>query len=73
LEWFECKVLNATSNLLQWFEVFIHKRTSTLDHKSGGLVGKSFMVGEIHKEFFKEKVETSTMDGRKHSKPYHPN
>jgi len=32
-----------------------------LDHRGSGLMGQSFMVGQIHKNIFDE-VETSTMD-----------
>jgi hypothetical protein len=31
------------------------KGQDTLDHKNGKLVGQNFMVGQIHKEFFKKK------------------
>jgi hypothetical protein len=37
LEWFDCKVLDATFNLMQWFEFFIHKK------------GKSHWIVEVTK------------------------
>ncbi len=49
------------------------KGLGTLDHKGGGLVGKKFMVGQILEEFFKEEGQTSTMDGKRCSKPFGPN
>ncbi len=45
----------------------------SLGHGGGGLVGKKFMVGQVLKEFLEEKGKISTMDGRMHSKPFHPN
>ncbi len=44
-----------------------------MDHEGGRLVGQNFMVSQILKEFFEEKGDTSTMDGRKCLKPSHPN
>jgi hypothetical protein len=73
-EWFECKILDATTNLSQWFSVLLStKGQGTLDHGGGELVGKKFMVGQILEEFFKGESKINTMDGRRHSKPYRPN
>jgi hypothetical protein len=54
LEWFEYKILNLATNLLQWFECFLSiKGLGALDHRGGKLVGENFMVGI----FFEELVE----------------
>jgi hypothetical protein len=41
------------------------KGQGTLDHRGGGLVGQSFMVGQIHRNILEE-VETSIMDKSGH-------
>jgi hypothetical protein len=72
LKWFECKILDVATNLLQWCDSLSTKGQGTLDHGGGRFMGQNFMVGQILKEFF-EKGETKTMDGRKHLKPSCPN
>jgi len=44
-----------------------------LDYGGGELVRENFMVGQIFEELVKEKGETYTMDGRRHSKLHGPN
>ncbi len=41
------------------------KGQGALHHKGGGLMGQSFMVGQIHKNILEE-VETNTMDKSSH-------
>jgi hypothetical protein len=73
-EWFEYKILDLATNLLQWFEVlYPQKGQGALDHEGGELVGKKFMMGQIFEELVKKKGKACTMDGRKCSKPYSPN
>jgi hypothetical protein len=50
-EWFECKILDVATNLLQWCT----KGQDGLDHGSGGLMGKYFKVNQILKDFFKKR------------------
>jgi hypothetical protein len=60
--------------LLQWFDIlYPQKGQGALDHKGGELVGEKFMVNQILEELVKEKGETFTMDGKRHSKPFSPN
>jgi hypothetical protein len=49
------------------------KRQGALDHKNGELVGENFMVDQILEKLVEEKGEACTMDGRRFSKPSHPN
>jgi hypothetical protein len=74
LEWFEYKILDLATNLLQWFDVFLSRKgQGVMDHEGGELVGIFFMMGQILEELVKEKGKACTMDGRKCSKPFSPN
>jgi len=41
-----------------------------LDHEGGGLVGQNFIMGKKFQIVFEKEGKISTMDGRKHSKPF---
>jgi hypothetical protein len=39
LEWLECKVKDATSNLMQWFDVFIQQKIGQIGLWGGEICG----------------------------------
>jgi len=74
LEWFEYKILNLATNLLQWFECLLSiKGLGALDHRGGKLVGENFMVGIYFEELVEEKGKACTINGKRCLKPYSPN
>ncbi len=49
------------------------KGQGALDHGGGGLVRQNITMGKILNEFFDENGKTSTTDGKKGLKYFHPN
>jgi hypothetical protein len=73
MEWFECKISDVASNLLQWLIFLSIKGQGALDHRGGELMVENFMVGQIFEKLVEEEGDTCIMDGRRQSKSSSPN
>jgi hypothetical protein len=74
LEWFDCKVSNATFNLMQWFEIFYSQKDKahwTMEVME--LWDKVAWQAKFSKNISKKEGVVGTVDGKRGSKPFFPN